>query len=205
MHRKSLNCQLWWLSWESKRCPNPISWAVGANNFKSSKTSDQWFSFMQCDEKCTKAYFHMGKAHLALKNYSVVSARGSLRGVFDLGAVLQSVSEENHIPPSWWGVNPRFSIFHSRSWSWEGYWVSSGAAPPAVGTSSAVSSPTVLSAPGRASLERKDRAKRWKTKIHLWSHHQKAAMQIYVHTKIYFVIAALLTYNSGVKQFFYGR
>ena len=205
MHRKSLNCQLWWLSWESKRCPNPISWAVGANNFKSSKTSDQWFSFMQCDEKCTKAYFHMGKAHLALKNYSVVSARGSLRGVFDLGAVLQSVSEENHIPPSWWGVNPRFSIFHSRSWSWEGYWVSSDAAPPAVGTSSAVSSPTVLSAPGRASLERKDRAKRWKTKIHLWSHHQKAAMQIYVHTKIYFVIAALLTYNSGVKQFFYGR
>ncbi|PNJ75953.1 TTC12 isoform 17, partial [Pongo abelii] len=25
----------------------------------------------QCDEKCTKAYFHMGKANLALKNYSV--------------------------------------------------------------------------------------------------------------------------------------
>ena len=145
MHRKSLNCQLWWLSWESKRCPNPISWAVGANNFKSSKTSDQWFSFMQCDEKCTKAYFHMGKAHLALKNYSVVSARGSLRGMFDLGAVLQSVSEENPFPPSWWGVNPRFSIFHSRSWSWEGYWVSSGAAPPAIGTSSAVSSPTAFS------------------------------------------------------------
>ena len=145
MHRKSLNCQLWWLSWESKSCPNPISWAVGANNFKSSKTSDQWFSFMQCDEKCTKAYFHMGKAHLALKNYSVVSARGSLRGMFDLGAVLQSVSEENPFPPSWWGVNPRFSIFHSRSWSWEGYWVSSGVAPPAIGTSSAVSSPTAFS------------------------------------------------------------
>ncbi|KAM9219684.1 tetratricopeptide repeat protein 12 isoform 1-T1 [Dugong dugon] len=28
------------------------------------------FSFMQCDEKCPKAYFHMGKANLALKNYS---------------------------------------------------------------------------------------------------------------------------------------
>ena len=115
MHRKSLNCQLWWLSWESKRCPNPISWAVGADDFKSSKTSDQWFSFIQCDEKCTKAYFHMGKAHLALKNYSEVSARGSLSDMFDLGAVLQSISEENHIPPSWWDVNPRFSIFHSKS------------------------------------------------------------------------------------------
>ncbi|KAI4581235.1 hypothetical protein MJG53_020823, partial [Ovis ammon polii x Ovis aries] len=44
----------------------------------------------QCDEKCTKAYFHMGKAHLALKNYSVVSARGSLSGMLNLGAVLQS-------------------------------------------------------------------------------------------------------------------
>ncbi|XP_003472735.1 tetratricopeptide repeat protein 12 isoform X2 [Cavia porcellus] len=26
---------------------------------------------LKCDEKCTKAYFHMGKAHLALKKYSV--------------------------------------------------------------------------------------------------------------------------------------
>lgn len=42
----------------------------------------------------------MGKAHLALKNYSEVSARGSLSDMFNLGAVLQSVSEENHIPPS---------------------------------------------------------------------------------------------------------
>lgn len=25
---------------------------------------------LKCDEKCTKAYFHMGKAHLAMKNYS---------------------------------------------------------------------------------------------------------------------------------------
>ncbi|EDL95444.1 tetratricopeptide repeat domain 12, isoform CRA_b [Rattus norvegicus] len=25
---------------------------------------------LKCDENCTKAYFHMGKAHLALKNYS---------------------------------------------------------------------------------------------------------------------------------------
>lgn len=42
----------------------------------------------------------MGKAHLALKNYSVVSARGSLSGMLNLGAVLQSVSEQSHIPPS---------------------------------------------------------------------------------------------------------
>jgi hypothetical protein len=45
-----------------------------ANDFKSSETSHQTFFFMQCDERCTKAYFHMGKAHLALKNYSVVSS-----------------------------------------------------------------------------------------------------------------------------------
>lgn len=51
---------------------------------------------MQCDEKCTKAYFHMGKAHLALKNYSVVSARGSLSGMLNLGAVLQSLRAEPH-------------------------------------------------------------------------------------------------------------
>nr|XP_048273300.1 tetratricopeptide repeat protein 12 [Myodes glareolus]XP_048273301.1 tetratricopeptide repeat protein 12 [Myodes glareolus]XP_048273302.1 tetratricopeptide repeat protein 12 [Myodes glareolus] len=25
---------------------------------------------LKCDEKCTKAYFHMGKAHLAMKNYN---------------------------------------------------------------------------------------------------------------------------------------
>ncbi|XP_035300552.1 tetratricopeptide repeat protein 12 isoform X2 [Cricetulus griseus] len=25
---------------------------------------------LKCDERCTKAYFHMGKAHLAMKNYS---------------------------------------------------------------------------------------------------------------------------------------
>lgn len=45
-----------------------------ANDFKPSETSDHSFTFMQCDEKCTKAYFHMGKAHLALKNYSAVSS-----------------------------------------------------------------------------------------------------------------------------------
>lgn len=57
----------------------------------------------------------MGKAHLALKNYSVVSARGTLSGMFDLGAVLQIVSEKNHIPPSWWDINPLLSIFQGKS------------------------------------------------------------------------------------------
>lgn len=40
----------------------------------------------------------MGKAHLALKNYSEVSARGGLSAMFDLGVVLQTVSGENHAP-----------------------------------------------------------------------------------------------------------
>ena len=40
--------------------------------------------------------------------------------------------------------------------------MSSGTAPPAMGTSSAVSSPSVLSAPGGASLERKDISKKMK-------------------------------------------
>uniref|UniRef100_A0A8C6TAS1 Uncharacterized protein n=1 Tax=Neogobius melanostomus TaxID=47308 RepID=A0A8C6TAS1_9GOBI len=30
---------------------------------------------LKCNEKCTKAYLHMGKAYLALKNYSEVSAK----------------------------------------------------------------------------------------------------------------------------------
>uniref|UniRef100_A0A8C4LJ20 Tetratricopeptide repeat protein 12 n=1 Tax=Equus asinus TaxID=9793 RepID=A0A8C4LJ20_EQUAS len=46
------------------------------------------FSFMQCDEKCTKAYFHMGKAHLALKNYSV--ARECYQKILEINAQLQT-------------------------------------------------------------------------------------------------------------------
>lgn len=86
-----------------------------ANDFKPSETSDQSFSFMQCDEKCTKAYFHMGKAHLALKNYSVVSSERNGRGMCDHRAMLQVASEKDHVPPSWLDINPPFSIFHGKS------------------------------------------------------------------------------------------
>ncbi|KAM9079774.1 tetratricopeptide repeat protein 12 isoform 3-T3 [Megaptera novaeangliae] len=42
----------------------------------------------QCDEKCTKAYFHMGKAHLALKNYSV--SRGCYQKILEINPQLQT-------------------------------------------------------------------------------------------------------------------
>ncbi|KAF6106891.1 tetratricopeptide repeat domain 12 [Phyllostomus discolor] len=45
-------------------------------------------SFMQCDEKCTKAYFHMGKAHLALKNYSV--SRECFQKMLEINPQLQT-------------------------------------------------------------------------------------------------------------------
>uniref|UniRef100_A0A452TBM7 Tetratricopeptide repeat domain 12 n=1 Tax=Ursus maritimus TaxID=29073 RepID=A0A452TBM7_URSMA len=59
-----------------------------ANDSKPSETSDQSFSFMQCDEKCTKAYFHMGKAHLALKNYRV--ARECYQKILEIKPRLQT-------------------------------------------------------------------------------------------------------------------
>uniref|UniRef100_A0A8C4LAY3 Tetratricopeptide repeat protein 12 n=1 Tax=Equus asinus TaxID=9793 RepID=A0A8C4LAY3_EQUAS len=43
---------------------------------------------LKCDEKCTKAYFHMGKAHLALKNYSV--ARECYQKILEINAQLQT-------------------------------------------------------------------------------------------------------------------
>ncbi|PNJ75947.1 TTC12 isoform 6 [Pongo abelii] len=46
------------------------------------------FSFMQCDEKCTKAYFHMGKANLALKNYSV--SRECYKKILEINPKLQT-------------------------------------------------------------------------------------------------------------------
>uniref|UniRef100_A0A8C0JYR5 Tetratricopeptide repeat domain 12 n=1 Tax=Canis lupus dingo TaxID=286419 RepID=A0A8C0JYR5_CANLU len=46
------------------------------------------FSFMQCDEKCTKAYFHMGKAHLALKNYNM--SRECYQKILEISPKLQT-------------------------------------------------------------------------------------------------------------------
>ncbi|XP_008830976.1 tetratricopeptide repeat protein 12 isoform X3 [Nannospalax galili] len=47
---------------------------------------------LKCDEKCTKAYFHMGKAHLALKNYSV--SRECYRKILEINPKLQTQVKE---------------------------------------------------------------------------------------------------------------
>ncbi|KAF5921170.1 hypothetical protein HPG69_018570 [Diceros bicornis minor] len=43
---------------------------------------------LKCDEKCTKAYFHMGKAHLALKNYGV--SRECYQKILEINPQLQT-------------------------------------------------------------------------------------------------------------------
>ncbi|XP_066228996.1 tetratricopeptide repeat protein 12 isoform X1 [Saccopteryx leptura] len=43
---------------------------------------------LKCDEKCTKAYFHMGKAYLALKNYSV--SRECFQKILEINPQLQT-------------------------------------------------------------------------------------------------------------------
>ncbi|XP_037361178.1 tetratricopeptide repeat protein 12 isoform X2 [Talpa occidentalis] len=43
---------------------------------------------LKCDEKCTKAYFHMGKAHLALKNYS--TSRECFQKILEINPKLQT-------------------------------------------------------------------------------------------------------------------
>uniref|UniRef100_A0A2R9CCH5 Tetratricopeptide repeat protein 12 n=1 Tax=Pan paniscus TaxID=9597 RepID=A0A2R9CCH5_PANPA len=43
---------------------------------------------LKCDEKCTKAYFHMGKANLALKNYSV--SRECYKKILEINPKLQT-------------------------------------------------------------------------------------------------------------------
>nr|XP_036848724.1 tetratricopeptide repeat protein 12 isoform X1 [Manis javanica]XP_036848725.1 tetratricopeptide repeat protein 12 isoform X1 [Manis javanica] len=52
---------------------------------------------LKCDEKCTKAYFHMGKAHLALKNYS--GARACYQRISEINPQLQTQVEGylNHV------------------------------------------------------------------------------------------------------------
>uniref|UniRef100_A0A8C0JYK7 Tetratricopeptide repeat domain 12 n=1 Tax=Canis lupus dingo TaxID=286419 RepID=A0A8C0JYK7_CANLU len=46
------------------------------------------FSQGTCDEKCTKAYFHMGKAHLALKNYNM--SRECYQKILEISPKLQT-------------------------------------------------------------------------------------------------------------------
>ncbi|XP_047375226.1 tetratricopeptide repeat protein 12 [Sciurus carolinensis] len=47
---------------------------------------------LKCDEKCTKAYFHMGKAHLALKNYS--ASRECYQKILEINPKLQTQVKE---------------------------------------------------------------------------------------------------------------
>lgn len=47
---------------------------------------------LKCDEKCTKAYFHMGKAHLAMKNYS--KSRECYQKIGEINPKLQSQVKE---------------------------------------------------------------------------------------------------------------
>ncbi|KAM6157686.1 tetratricopeptide repeat protein 12 [Rhynchocyon petersi] len=47
---------------------------------------------LKCDEKCTKAYFHMGKAHLALKNYG--ASRQCYQKILELDSKLQTQVKE---------------------------------------------------------------------------------------------------------------
>ncbi|XP_023562387.1 tetratricopeptide repeat protein 12 isoform X4 [Octodon degus] len=47
---------------------------------------------LKCDEKCTKAYFHMGRAHLALKNYSV--SRQCYQKISEVNPKLQAQVKE---------------------------------------------------------------------------------------------------------------
>ncbi|KAL6090964.1 hypothetical protein STEG23_014512, partial [Scotinomys teguina] len=47
---------------------------------------------LKCDEKCTKAYFHMGKAHLALKNYS--KSRECYQKIAEINPKLQTQVKE---------------------------------------------------------------------------------------------------------------
>nr|XP_042136819.1 tetratricopeptide repeat protein 12 [Peromyscus maniculatus bairdii]XP_042136820.1 tetratricopeptide repeat protein 12 [Peromyscus maniculatus bairdii]XP_042136822.1 tetratricopeptide repeat protein 12 [Peromyscus maniculatus bairdii] len=47
---------------------------------------------LKCDEKCTKAYFHMGKAHLALKNYS--KSRECYQKITEINPKLQTQVKE---------------------------------------------------------------------------------------------------------------
>nr|XP_051705204.1 tetratricopeptide repeat protein 12 isoform X2 [Oryctolagus cuniculus]XP_051705206.1 tetratricopeptide repeat protein 12 isoform X2 [Oryctolagus cuniculus] len=47
---------------------------------------------LKCDENCTKAYFHMGKAHLALRNYG--ASRDSYRKILEINPKLQTQVKE---------------------------------------------------------------------------------------------------------------
>ncbi|XP_070931686.1 tetratricopeptide repeat protein 12 isoform X5 [Macaca nemestrina] len=55
-------------------------------NYEKALVDCEWA--LKCDEKCTKAYFHMGKANLALKNYSV--SRECYKKILEINPKLQT-------------------------------------------------------------------------------------------------------------------
>uniref|UniRef100_A0A8D1LZF3 Tetratricopeptide repeat protein 12 n=1 Tax=Sus scrofa TaxID=9823 RepID=A0A8D1LZF3_PIG len=65
---------------------------IKLGDYRKALTDCDWalksFSSLQCDEKCTKAYFHMGKAHLALKNYS--ESRECYQKILEINPQLQT-------------------------------------------------------------------------------------------------------------------
>uniref|UniRef100_A0A673UPH3 Tetratricopeptide repeat protein 12 n=1 Tax=Suricata suricatta TaxID=37032 RepID=A0A673UPH3_SURSU len=59
-------------------------------DFQKALVDCEWA--LKCDEKCTKAYFHMGKAHLALKNYS--ASRECYQKMLEINPQLQTQVKE---------------------------------------------------------------------------------------------------------------
>uniref|UniRef100_A0A5G2QV09 Tetratricopeptide repeat domain 12 n=1 Tax=Sus scrofa TaxID=9823 RepID=A0A5G2QV09_PIG len=80
-----------WLTIKRKTCRNFLKmWMKSAyiklGDYRKALTDCDWA--LKCDEKCTKAYFHMGKAHLALKNYS--ESRECYQKILEINPQLQT-------------------------------------------------------------------------------------------------------------------
>ncbi|XP_058401186.1 tetratricopeptide repeat protein 12 isoform X3 [Diceros bicornis minor] len=80
-----------WLTIKRKTCRNFLKmWMKSAyiklGDYQKALVDCDWA--LKCDEKCTKAYFHMGKAHLALKNYGV--SRECYQKILEINPQLQT-------------------------------------------------------------------------------------------------------------------
>ncbi|XP_004604756.2 tetratricopeptide repeat protein 12 [Sorex araneus] len=58
---------------------------IKLGDYEKAVTDCDWA--LKCDEKCTKAYFHMGKAHMALKNYN--QSRECFQKILEISPDLQ--------------------------------------------------------------------------------------------------------------------
>ncbi|XP_049634636.1 tetratricopeptide repeat protein 12 isoform X2 [Suncus etruscus] len=58
---------------------------IKLGDYQKAVTDCDWA--LKCDEKCTKAYFHMGKAHMNLKNYS--QSRECFQKILEINPELQ--------------------------------------------------------------------------------------------------------------------